>query len=904
MKRITAIIIAFCMAATGICTGTADRIMTGMDREVSAASYPALKKVDYKATGNQQKDIIGFAKTQIGYAEGRNNNTYFGNWFGANYNPWCAMFVCWSARKAGVTKSVIPQLATADRSWAKNQGVYHKSKQWGGSYKPKKGDLIYFSWSVRDWADHIGMVTGTEKSGGVTYVKTVEGNKHDKVTTGSYALNNRYILGYASPKYKKNENTSGDKTETTQTTAPATTQPTTAADSEKEPAQSTQPGTPPENPYTLKYRDGLDETSNDEEDGIIPPVTGGFGMDLVLSTAVFKRTGYKYKQMDVYRVKKDGTLIYLCLDKASASKEKWYAKNKIPDTYSQVLVNVGGSLRINKKVSGTIYVSPVWKKKKYTITYDANGGSNAPAAQKKTYKKNLTLTSDKPKWDGYKFMGWAADKEALKPEYSGGETYEKNKSLTLYAVWELKSYQVRTTAKITSRSGPGTSFTKGSSIASGTDLSIRRIKEGWGLMKDGKWIDLTYTLRQKVTEYQLYYDDGIEATTNDSEIIETDTVSYGKALTASSKSYEREGFSYSAWKLYHLRNGKKVYLYHEKGSDEEKWKHTIPDGGKIVKVGKGDKLTIKGAVGDRIFLTPVWKRDKYSITYKANGGKNAPKDQTKTYGKVLKLRKDKPTRLGYKFLGWSADRNAATASYKASGDYTVEGNAVLYAVWKSTSFKVKVTKKATKRKGPGSNYASVGSVKKGKTVTIVKKKKGWGRLKAGGWIDLSLTKKVKTKGQTVHKGADADTAKKGETSSGAGDAAKKTPEFTVKVTTADGLNARYGPGDDYDTAQSFDFGETLKIRDVENGWGKLAEEDSGQWILLKHVRIEEGYQVKVTAEDLNQRSGPGMEYEIKDAVAPGTYTIVKIDGDWGKLKSTGRWIDLEYAQRVDDEESN
>ena len=45
-------------------------------------------------------------------------------------------------------------------------------------------------------------------------------------------------------------------------------------------------------------------------------------------------------------------------------------------------------------------------KNTFTISYDANGGTNAPAAQTKVYDVDLTLTSEVPKRDGYVFLGW------------------------------------------------------------------------------------------------------------------------------------------------------------------------------------------------------------------------------------------------------------------------------------------------------------------------------------------------------------------------------------------------------------------------------------------------------------------------------------------------------------------
>lgn len=883
MKRITAIIITVCMAVTGAFTGIPQMIITGDDMTAAAASYPALKTIKYKATGNQRKDIVGFAKSQLGYAEGKNNNTYFGHWFGCNYNPWCAMFVSWSAAKAGVSKSVVPRLATADRSWAKNQKVYHKSKYWGGSYTPKSGDLIYFSWSVRDYADHIGMVTGTEKSGGTTYVKTIEGNKHDKVVEGSYALNNRYILGYASPKY-----TTGDAPE-------ETTEETTSK-------------------YTLKFRDGLDSTSNDEEDEILSPVKCSFGKDVTMPDAKFTRKGYKYTKWDVYR-EKNSKLIYLCRDTSTQTKEKWYEKSAIPSDYEQVIVDCGGVLRINDSVSGTVYASPVWKLKTYKITYDANGGTGAPETQKKKYNKDLTLSKEKPSKDKCEFRGWATSKTAADPEYKGGETYKKNAKLSLYAVWDIEAFDVKTTKEVTSRAKPDGDSKKVSTIASGTKVTIKKLSGNWGKMKDGSWINLKYTMKLNVKKYQLTYDDGDDSTKDDSSIIAPVTVKYGDSVQTSTKKFTRDGQSYSKWQFYYLRNGKEMYLCKNKESGKKEWHKdgNVPDTCKRIQVKPGESVTIKKSVGETIYATPVWDEVTFKVKYKANGGKNAPKAQKKTYGKTLKLSKDKPKKEGAKFLGWATKASATKAKYQPGDKYTKNKSVTLYAVWKSKWKKVKTTDEVNKRKGPGTEYDVVGVIAKGKTVTIVKTKNGWGKLKSGSWISLSLTKKVKSSSDTSttkstkksskkaastdkEKEKDADTASDEDIGDVAEQSAEQEQTFTVEVTSKEGVNVRSGAGKDHDVVSSHETGESLVIVEIKDGWGRL--KDSESWLLLKNTKITEGYKVEITSSDLNQRSGPGLENESEGYIEPGTYEITKINGDWGKVKETGNWIKLEYAKRV------
>ena len=75
----------------------------------------------------------------------------------------------------------------------------------------------------------------------------------------------------------------------------------------------------------------------------------------------------------------------------------------------------------------------------YNIAYDANGGSNAPSTQVKTYGQNLVLSSQIPTYNGYDFVGWAQAGENT--IYSPGQTLSSDLSrysgatITFYAVW-------------------------------------------------------------------------------------------------------------------------------------------------------------------------------------------------------------------------------------------------------------------------------------------------------------------------------------------------------------------------------------------------------------------------------------------------------------------------------------
>lgn len=86
------------------------------------------------------------------------------------------------------------------------------------------------------------------------------------------------------------------------------------------------------------------------------------------------------------------------------------------------------------------------------------------------------------------------------------------------------------------------------------------------------------------------------------------------------------------------------------------------------------------------------KRNYYSISYNANGGTGAPSKQWYQYktGTSTYISNTQPTRSGYKFLGWSINKNATTASYKPGQGWagTNQSDYVLYAVWQKEVYTI------------------------------------------------------------------------------------------------------------------------------------------------------------------------------------------------------------------------
>ncbi len=204
-------------------------------------------------TGDQAWDIVEVAQTQLGYMEGTlegtslryDNYTKYGMWYDKNVQAggfyrgaWCAMFVSWCANQAGIPSDTVYYHAYCPYgvTWYKERGLFRSSYHYGGSYVPKRGDIIYF----RDGgagASHVGLVRDCDGY----KVYTIEGNSNNMEGTLAeeggvhakwYVLTSDYILGYATPRYSNASGTTAPKLGTYQMTAgginyrtgPATTQ--------------------------------------------------------------------------------------------------------------------------------------------------------------------------------------------------------------------------------------------------------------------------------------------------------------------------------------------------------------------------------------------------------------------------------------------------------------------------------------------------------------------------------------------------------------------------------------------------------------------------------------------------------------------------------------------------------
>lgn len=92
------------------------------------------------------------------------------------------------------------------------------------------------------------------------------------------------------------------------------------------------------------------------------------------------------------------------------------------------------------KKKTTLYAQ--WTRATYKVTFDANGGENAPSPQTKIYNIDLTLTTDSPTLYGHKLQNWNTKADGTGTVYKSGAVYSLNSDITLYAQWKNMAYTI------------------------------------------------------------------------------------------------------------------------------------------------------------------------------------------------------------------------------------------------------------------------------------------------------------------------------------------------------------------------------------------------------------------------------------------------------------------------------
>ena len=231
----------------------------------------------------------------------------------------------------------------------------------------------------------------------------------------------------------------------------------------------------------------------------------------------------------------------------------------------------------------------------YTISYNANNGTGAPASQSKSYGVGIKLSTSIPTRTGYTFTGWNTASDGSGTAYASGADFTNNANTVLYAQWRINKVYVGFN-------------TNGGSITKNTDVYVA--DSNGNIAKNGS--------------YKFH------------------SISYGGTLGTSG--------------LTNYNNTK--YLYVEKtGSAVTSGQEWICMSG-CTQANKVFNQTDQYAASDfcdasksdcSVVLGVNWN-DRYTVTYNNNGGSGCS-SKTVTPGGIYGTM-CVPTREGYTFVGW------------------------------------------------------------------------------------------------------------------------------------------------------------------------------------------------------------------------------------------------------------
>ncbi|MCI8951407.1 MAG: hypothetical protein HFG49_15475 [Lachnospiraceae bacterium] len=359
----------------------------------------------------------------------------------------------------------------------------------------------------------------------------------------------------------------------------------------------------------------------------------------------------------------------------------------------------------------------------YNVTYNANGGKNVPAAQKKTSGKTLTLSKTKPTRTGYTFQGWATSKTATVATYKAGGSFKTDKNITLYAVWKANIYKIAFNKNGGSGSLSKVSRTYGKAAALPANKFTRSGYKflGWNTKKNGSGTsyankasvkNLTSINGKTITLYA-QWGKGVTVTYN---------ANSGKVSTKSKKVYHKSAYGTLA------KPTRKGYAFT----------------GWYTKKSGGSKITSKTKVlkNSNHTLYAHWAKTKYKITYYLNGGKNNAKNPSGYYKTTATITLKNPTKTGYTFKGWYSDSKFKKKVTKIKKGST--GARKFYAKWVANTYTVRYNSNGGTGSMEDTTSMKYGTSYKLRTNTF--KRSGY---VFAGWATASDGKVVYTDGASV-----------------------------------------------------------------------------------------------------------------------------------------------------------
>jgi hypothetical protein len=154
---------------------------------------------------SQRKKFIETARAELGTIEGpKDNETKYGAFTKANFQPWCGSFVNWCADQVGLK---IPNCVYTPAGAT----AFIKKNQWEKAEEaiPLPGDIVFFDFPGDDLSriSHVGIVVKDNGDGTVTCIEgnTAPDKKGDQRNGGQVCLKVRAYKKKNGSKLRKSQ---------------------------------------------------------------------------------------------------------------------------------------------------------------------------------------------------------------------------------------------------------------------------------------------------------------------------------------------------------------------------------------------------------------------------------------------------------------------------------------------------------------------------------------------------------------------------------------------------------------------------------------------------------------------------------------------------------------------------
>ena len=325
----------------------------------------------------------------------------------------------------------------------------------------------------------------------------------------------------------------------------------------------------------------------------------------------------------------------------------------------------GASVRNLSATTGeTVTLFAQWNINRYTVTFNANSGTPAPAQQTIDYGAKAAEPSAMTR-TGYTFGGWFKEAALANQWNFANDTVTAN--ITLYAKWTP-----RYTVTFSANSGSGTvptaqTVTSGSSITLPDGDGLSRsgyIFGGWNTNSSGTGTNYSvgepFTPTANTTLYARWiriYTVTFNANGGSGTVPTAQTVTSGSSITLpDGDGLSRSGYIFGGWNTNFSGTG--------------------------TNYSAGEPFTPTA----NITLYAKWTL-LYTVTFSANSGSGTvPTAQTVTSGSNITLPGgDGLSRSGYAFGGWNTNSSGSGTNYSAGEPFAPTANTTLYAKWSPNS---------------------------------------------------------------------------------------------------------------------------------------------------------------------------------------------------------------------------